>query len=86
MSFIARMGRRIAEAGGPGNALRHMFRIKKVPGGTLVGVDEFGNKYYEDKTAVYGELSEALRRGRETMCTLRTVAFHHCSDVMGWLI
>jgi hypothetical protein len=55
MSFIRRIGQRIAEAGGPGAAFRHLWRVKKVPGGVLVGTDEFGNKYYEDPTAVYGE-------------------------------
>eukprot|EP00038_Savillea_parva_P007390 m.169850 g.169850 ORF g.169850 m.169850 type:complete len:128 (-) comp13153_c0_seq1:123-506(-) len=54
MSFIARIGRRIAATGGPGYALWHLLRVSKVPAGTLIGKDEFGNKYYEDHSQVFG--------------------------------
>eukprot|EP00035_Acanthoeca_spectabilis_P005228 m.111322 g.111322 ORF g.111322 m.111322 type:complete len:128 (-) comp12927_c0_seq1:4244-4627(-) len=54
MSFLGRIGKRIADTGGPGKALWHLFRVSKIPAGTFIGEDEHGNKYYEDHTQVFG--------------------------------
>jgi hypothetical protein len=55
MSFLARIGRRIAATGGPGKAISHLIRVGKVPAGTLIGQDEHGNRYFEDHKQVFGE-------------------------------
>lgn len=34
---------------------RHLYMFKRIKIGTLVGVDQFGNKYFENKDYPYGQ-------------------------------
>ncbi|VVC30075.1 NADH dehydrogenase [ubiquinone] 1 alpha subcomplex subunit 12 [Cinara cedri] len=40
--------------GGPLNALKKLFRQDELKIGTLVGIDEMGNRYYENNMYFYG--------------------------------
>ncbi|RHZ49972.1 hypothetical protein Glove_508g61 [Diversispora epigaea] len=53
MSSIPRLVKNIFKVG-PRSAFKQMLTIGEVKTGTLVGVDKFGNKYFENKEEVCG--------------------------------
>lgn len=51
MAFI---WRRVREVGGIRNSFWTLLRLRDLRAGALVGTDEFGNKYYENKDYFFG--------------------------------
>ncbi|KAF3427127.1 hypothetical protein E2986_13283 [Frieseomelitta varia] len=47
--------RTIKASGGILNSLRLTFRVDELRDGTLVGVDKYGNKYYENNEYIFNE-------------------------------
>ncbi|XP_053976541.1 probable NADH dehydrogenase [ubiquinone] 1 alpha subcomplex subunit 12 [Hylaeus volcanicus] len=51
---VVRFFQIIKDNGGIFNSIRTLYRMDTLKSGTLVGVDKFGNKYYENNRYFYG--------------------------------
>uniref|UniRef100_A0A8C8SXA2 NADH dehydrogenase [ubiquinone] 1 alpha subcomplex subunit 12 n=1 Tax=Pelusios castaneus TaxID=367368 RepID=A0A8C8SXA2_9SAUR len=55
LRFIRRVLRQVRDHGGLREAMQHQLRIKNFKTGALIGVDKYGNKYYENKIYPFGQ-------------------------------